>query len=168
MLIRLAWKIMMSLFAKDLHSSWTSSFINGQTLKMISQVESFLYPEKQGTPEEGWRIQQPKRCEKNNKDEDNCLETLTDKNHQASSQKFWHIMSLYKNIKTMICSSDFFDIVAGILQEDKLAPYLLILCLKHILWTSIDLIKENGFTLKKQEESDILKRLWQMQTMKMT
>ena len=27
--------------------------------------------EKQGTPEEGWRIQWPKRYEKNNEDEDN-------------------------------------------------------------------------------------------------
>ena len=40
---------------------------------MISQIESFLYPEKQGTPEEGRRIQQLERCDtaSNNKDEDN-------------------------------------------------------------------------------------------------
>ena len=55
---------------------------------MISHVESFLCPDKQGTLEEGWRIQQLKRCEKNNKDEDNSPKTLTDKNHQALSQKF--------------------------------------------------------------------------------
>ena len=40
------------------------------------------------TPEEGWRIYQPKRCGNNNKDEDNSPKTLNDKNHQASSQKF--------------------------------------------------------------------------------
>ena len=55
---------------------------------MISQIESFLCPDKQGTPEKGWRIQWLKHCGKNNKDEDNSPKTLTDKNHQASSQKF--------------------------------------------------------------------------------
>ena len=40
------------------------------------------------TPEEGWRTYQPKRCGNNNKDKDNSLKTLNDKNHQASSQKF--------------------------------------------------------------------------------
>ena len=53
---------------------------------MISKVESFLCPDKQGTSEEGWRIQWPKHSEKNNKDEDNSLKTLTDKNHQALFQ----------------------------------------------------------------------------------
>ena len=33
-------------------SSWTPCLINSQTLKRISQVESFLSPDKQGTPEE--------------------------------------------------------------------------------------------------------------------
>ena len=55
---------------------------------MIFLVESFLGPKKKGTSEEGWRIQRLKHCEKNNKDEDNSPKTLTDKNHQASSQKF--------------------------------------------------------------------------------
>ena len=31
---------------------------------MIFQVESFLFPDKQGTPEEGRRIQRPKCCGK--------------------------------------------------------------------------------------------------------
>ena len=62
---------------------------------MISKIESFLYPDKQGTPEEGWRTQWPKRCDKNNKDEDNNLKTLTDKNHQASSQKFKLLFLLF-------------------------------------------------------------------------
>ena len=46
---------------------------------MISQVESFLCPDKQRTPEEGPRIQQPKRCERNNKDEENIPKTLNEK-----------------------------------------------------------------------------------------
>ena len=53
--------------------------INIQTLKMISLVESFLYPDKEGIPEEGRRIQRPKPCEKNNKDEDNSPKTLSDR-----------------------------------------------------------------------------------------
>ena len=42
----------------------------------------------QQTPEEGWRTHRPKHCGTNNKDEDNSLKTLNDKNYQASSQKF--------------------------------------------------------------------------------
>ena len=45
--------------------------------------------------------------------------------------------------------TDFFDIVPGVLQGDVLASYLFMICLGHILRTSIVLIKENGFTLKK-------------------
>ena len=45
--------------------------------------------------------------------------------------------------------TDFFDTVAGVLLGDTLEPYLFIICLNWVLWTSIDLIKENGFTLKK-------------------
>ena len=51
--------------------------------KSFLKFESFLCPDKQGTPEEGRRIQQVKHCGKNNKDEDNSLKTLTDKNYQA-------------------------------------------------------------------------------------
>ena len=40
------------------------------------------------TPEEGRRTYRLKRCGNNNKDEDNGLKTLNDKNLQASSQKF--------------------------------------------------------------------------------
>ena len=39
--------------------------------------------------------------------------------------------------------------VAGVLWEDTLAPYLFIFWLDYILLMLIDLIKENGFTLKK-------------------
>ena len=40
------------------------------------------------TPEEGQRTYRPKRCGNNNEDEDNSPETLNDKNHQVSSEKF--------------------------------------------------------------------------------
>ena len=45
--------------------------------------------------------------------------------------------------------TDFFDIVAGVLQGDTLAPYLFIISQDNRLQMLIDLIKENGFTLKK-------------------
>ena len=43
-----------------------------------------------------------------------------------------------------------FDIAAGVLQKDTLAPYLFIICLDHVLRTSIDKMKENSFKLTKE------------------
>ena len=40
------------------------------------------------TPEKGQRTYRPKHCGNNNKDEDNSLKTLNDRNQLASSQKF--------------------------------------------------------------------------------
>ena len=64
------------------------------------------------------------------------------------------IMMLYRDIKVKVRSpdrdTDYFDIVAGVLQRDTLAPYLFIICLDYILRTSIDKIKENGFKLTKE------------------
>ena len=59
----------------------------------------------------------------------------------------------YKNTKVKVCSqdedTDYFNIVAGVLQGDTLAPYLFIICLDYVLRTSIDLMKENGFKLQR-------------------
>ena len=44
----------------------------------------------------------------------------------------------------------YFNIVAGVLQGDMLAPYLFIICLDYVLRTSIDKIRENGFELTKK------------------
>ena len=64
------------------------------------------------------------------------------------------IMILYRKTKVKVHSPDgdidCFDIVAGVLQEDTLAPYLFIICLDYVLRTSIDKIKENGFELTKK------------------
>ena len=64
------------------------------------------------------------------------------------------ITILYRNTKVKVRSPDgdteYFDIVAGVLQGDTLAPYLFIICLDYVLRTSIDKIKENGFELKKK------------------
>ena len=43
-----------------------------------------------------------------------------------------------------------FDIVAGVLKGDTLAPYLFIICLDYVLRTSIDKIRENGLKLTKK------------------
>ena len=64
------------------------------------------------------------------------------------------MIMLYKNIKIKVRSpdggTDYFDIVAGVLQGDTLAPYLFIIYLDYVLRTSIDLMKENGFKLAKE------------------
>ena len=64
------------------------------------------------------------------------------------------ITILYRNTKVKVRSPDgdteYFDIVAGVLQGDTLAPYLFIICLDYVLRTSIDKIGENGFELIKK------------------
>ena len=64
------------------------------------------------------------------------------------------ITILYRNTKVKVRSPDgdteYFDIVAGVLQGDTLALYLFIICLDYVLRTSIDKIKENGFELTKK------------------
>ena len=63
-------------------------------------------------------------------------------------------MMLYRNTKVKVRSpdrdTDYFDIVAGVLQGGTLARYLFIICLDYVLRTSIDKIKENGFKLTKE------------------
>ena len=51
-------------------------------------------------------------------------------------------------VRSLDGNTDFFNIVAGVLQGDTLAPYLFIINLDHIIWISVYLMKENGFTLK--------------------
>ena len=64
------------------------------------------------------------------------------------------IMILYRNTKVKVHSpdrdTDYFNIVAGVLQGDTLAPYLFIICLDYVLRTSINKIKENDFELTKK------------------
>ena len=70
------------------------------------------------------------------------------------------IMMLYRNTKVKVCSpdgdTDYFDIVAGILQRDTLAPYRFIICLNYVFRTSIDKIKENSFKLTKERSRSYL------------
>ena len=64
------------------------------------------------------------------------------------------IMILNRNTKVKVHfpdkDTDYFGIVAGVLQRDTLALYLFIICLDHVLRTSIDKIKEDGFELTKK------------------
>ena len=46
--------------------------------------------------------------------------------------------------------TDYFDIVAGVLQGDTLALYLFIICLDYGLRMSIDIMKDNSFKLAKE------------------
>ena len=64
------------------------------------------------------------------------------------------IMMQYRNMKVKVRSpdgdTDYFDIVAGVLQGDILAPYLFIICLDNVLRMPIDKMKDNGFKLTKE------------------
>ena len=66
----------------------------------------------------------------------------------------YELLILYKNTKVKVRSPDgdteYFDIVAGVLQGDMLAAYLFIICLVYVLRTSIDKIWENSFELTKK------------------
>ena len=63
-------------------------------------------------------------------------------------------MMLYRNTKVKIRSSDgdtdYFNIAAGVLQGDTVAPNLFIICLDYVLRTFIDIMKDNGFKLAKE------------------
>ena len=64
------------------------------------------------------------------------------------------ITILYRNTKVKVHSPDgdteYFTIVAGVLQGDTLAPYLVIICLDYVLRTSIDKIRKYSFKLTKK------------------
>ena len=64
----------------------------------------------------------------------------------------------YKSTKVKVRSpdgvTDYFDIVAGVLQRDTLAPYLFIICLDYVLRTSVDLMKGNGYPTQTITDAD--------------
>ena len=63
------------------------------------------------------------------------------------------ITILYRNTKVKVRSPDgdteYFNIVAGVLQGDTLAPYIFVIFLDYVLRTSIDKIRGNGFEQTK-------------------
>ena len=64
------------------------------------------------------------------------------------------IMMLYRNTKVKVHSldgdTDYFNIVACVLQGDILTPYLFVICLDYMLRTSIDKMKDKDFKLTKE------------------
>ena len=64
------------------------------------------------------------------------------------------IMILYRNTKVKVHSpngdTEYFNIVAGVLQWDTQALYLFIIYLDYVLRTLINKIRENGFELTKR------------------
>ena len=69
--------------------------------------------------------------------------------HGLPKETVTAITMLYENMKVKL-ETDFFDIVAGVLLGDTLALNVFIICLDYTCQKLIDLIKENGFALKKQ------------------
>ena len=63
-------------------------------------------------------------------------------------------MMLYRITKVKVHSpdgdTDYFDIVAGVLQVGTLAPYLFMICLNYAFRISIDKMYDNGFKLTKE------------------
>ena len=53
--------------------------------------------------------------------------------------------------------TDFFDIVAGVLQGDTLALYLFIICPEYALRTSVDLMKKCFTLAQKGKKQKILR-----------
>ena len=82
------------------------------------------------------------------------------------------ITILYRNTKVKVRSPDgdteYFDIMAGVLQGDTPAPYLFIICLDNVLRISIDKIRENGFELTKKEAEGTLQKQLPTPTTPMT
>ena len=48
--------------------------------------------------------------------------------------------------------TDFFDIIAGVFQGDTFTPFVFIICQNYAQLTSIGLMKENSFSLKKERK----------------
>ena len=89
----------------------------------------------------------------------------------STDHVFTTIMNFYKHTKAMVHlhhgDTNFYDIVSAVLQGDALALFLCIICLDYAMQTSIDLMKWNGFTLKKASSRQYLLKLLLMQTMQM-
>ena len=64
------------------------------------------------------------------------------------------MIRIYKNTKVKVSSADgdtdYFNIVAGALKKDTLAPYLFIISQDYVLRTSVDIMIEYVFKLPKE------------------
>ena len=57
-------------------------------------------------------------------------------------------------LRSVDCDTDLFDIVARVVKGATLKTYMLKICLEYVLRTFIELMKENGFTVKKRQQVD--------------
>ena len=82
------------------------------------------------------------------------------------------IMMLYRNTKVKVRSpegdTDYFDIVAGVLQGNILVPYLFIICLDYVLRMSIDKMKDDISSWQRKEAEDTPHKQLQTRTTPMT
>ena len=53
---------------------------------------------------------------------------------------------------------EYFEIVAGVLEGDSLAPYLFIICLDYVLRTSIDKIRKKRLQADKEKKQKVLRK----------
>ena len=64
-------------------------------------------------------------------------------------------MIAYSNTRSKVrspdCDTEFFEITAGVLQDDTLAPFLFIICLDYILKKALDQTYDLGFKLIKKK-----------------
>ena len=56
-------------------------------------------------------------------------------------------------VRSFDSDTDFFDIIAGVLYGNTLAPYLFIICLDYTKKATKDLILENSLAFKKKREN---------------
>ena len=81
------------------------------------------------------------------------------------------IMVLYRYTKVKVHSqdgdTDYFDIVASMLQGDTLTPYLFIIYRDYVLRKFVNIMKDNGFKLAKERSRWYPEQL-RTQTMPMT
>ena len=74
------------------------------------------------------------------------------------ANKEWSLSINYRNTKEKVRSPDgdteYFVIVAGVLQGDTLAPHLFIICLDYVLRTSIDLLIKSEKTASNWQRKE--------------
>ena len=69
-------------------------------------------------------------------------------------------------VRSPDADTEFSDIIARVLQVGTFVLFLFKIYLYYVLWTPIDLMKGNSFTLERQEADDILQKLFLLQTTK--
>ena len=62
----------------------------------------------------------------------------------------------------------YFDIVAGVLQGETLAPYLFFICVDYVLRTSIDKMKTTVSSCQRKEAEDTVQKQLRTGTKPMT